>query len=92
MLSSVISAILVALFTWHLWRAGRAWRDYADVRSLRYAVQALLLFAGAIGLSLGAYAVNDPDNGTAMLQFSLGFMRSVLLIGGIYLLVSWRRR
>ena len=90
----VVNVLLLSLFGWHLLRAYRTWQDYADVRSLRYAVQALLLLIGAVGLSLGAVVVQDPDQGAAIqsMRFIIGFSRSVLLIGGIYLLASWRRR
>ena len=90
----VVSLMLLVLFTWNLLRAFQAWRHYSDVRSLRFMVQAVMLFASAIGLSLGALALRDPNqvNAVDAMRFAIGFMRSVLLIGGIYLLVSWRRR
>ena len=92
--SAAVSVILLLIFGVHLVWAVKAWRLYSDVRSLRYAVQAVMLFVGSLGLAVGAIALQENDSTAAisLLQLTIGFSRSVLFIGGVYLIISWRRR
>jgi hypothetical protein len=91
-ISLPLSLLLLGLFGWHAWQAWRSWARFGDVRSLRYLVTAVMLLAGAMGLSVGALLVIDrAPEAEAWLQAIVGASRVVLLIGGIYLVLSWRR-
>lgn len=92
--SSIVSLVLLWVFGWQVVLSWRSWLDFRDVRALRGVVKALMLLAGAMGLALGSYVLHatDPVTGIVVLRYLIGASRSALLIGGIYLLLTWRRR
>lgn len=94
MFSLALSLALLGLFGANLFMAFRSMHRFADERGLRGFVSALMLFAGAVGLALGAYALRyaPPESVLQIITFLIGMSRAVLLIGGIFLLLTWRTR
>ena len=92
--SYAVSVALVGIFGWHLWLSVRSMRLYDDVRALRYVITAGMLFLGSAGLAIATYALRSGNSGQTIqaLSVMVGFSQAILVIGGLYLVISWRRQ